>query len=44
MRKNTNRCDFYLQSCTKIYDIIIPYFNGYSLYNIKYLYFSYFKK
>jgi hypothetical protein len=44
IRSNTDRCDFYVQDFTKIYDIIIPHFNTYSLYNIKSLDFSDFKK
>jgi len=40
IRKNTNRCDFLIQDFNKIYNIIIPYFDKYSLNNIKQLDFA----
>ncbi len=43
IRLNNDRCDFYVQDFTKISEIIIPHFNRYPLYNIKFLDFSDFK-
>lgn len=34
-RKNYNRNDFYIQDFSKIYNIVIPHFNDYPLYNVK---------
>lgn len=39
-----NRCDFIIQDFNKIFDIIIPHFNKYTLKNIKTLDFNDFKK
>jgi len=43
IRLNNDRCDFYVQDFIKICEIIIPHFNRYPLYNIKFLDFSDFK-
>ena len=43
-RQNTQRCDYYVQSFDKIYNIIIPHFDLYPLLNIKTLDFASFKE
>jgi hypothetical protein len=40
----SNRCDFYVQNFSKIYETIIPHFDNYPLYNCKNLEFLDFKK
>lgn len=40
----SDRCDYYVQDFSKIYQIIIPHFEKYPLCNIKALDFSDFKK
>ncbi len=37
IRSNLNRCDYYIQDFSKIYENIITHFDSYPLYNIKYL-------
>jgi hypothetical protein len=44
VRSNINRCDFYVQDFSKIYDNVIPHFDNYPLHNIKSLDFLDFKK
>jgi LAGLIDADG endonuclease len=43
-RSNCDRCDFYVQDFSNIYDSIIPHFDNYPLHNIKHLDFADFKK
>jgi hypothetical protein len=44
VRSNSDRCDYYVQDFSKIYDSIIPHFDNFPLFNIKSLDFSDFKK
>jgi hypothetical protein len=44
IRKNRERCDFYVQDFSKIRNIIIPHFSDYPLQNIKHLDYLDFKK
>ena len=44
VNERSNRCDFYVQHFSKIYETVIPHFDKYPLYNIKTLDFIDFKK
>ena len=43
LRNNCNRSDFYIQDFSKIFDIVIPHFDSYPLYNAKSLDYQDFK-